>query len=70
MLKDLKSDEEHTAEGAQSLMDSLDMDKNGEIELWEFVEHYGMKLNKKHNLLHTESQPDSKRSKPSEEETE
>mmetsp|Transcript_21961 Transcript_21961/g.28051 ORF Transcript_21961/g.28051 Transcript_21961/m.28051 type:complete len:118 (-) Transcript_21961:89-442(-) len=68
MLKDLKTGDDNVEEEAKSLMESLDIDNNGEIELWEFVDHCGEKIGKKHNLLHAESQPDTKRSRPSENE--
>lgn len=35
MLKDLKTGDDNVEEEAKSLMESLDIDNNGEIELWE-----------------------------------
>lgn len=35
VLKDLKADEGNAEESAKNIMESLDSDKNGEIELWE-----------------------------------
>mmetsp|Transcript_24752 Transcript_24752/g.53278 ORF Transcript_24752/g.53278 Transcript_24752/m.53278 type:complete len:124 (-) Transcript_24752:60-431(-) len=62
VLEEMKVEDSECA--AQQLIDTYDTNKNGIIEFWEFVEHYGQKSAKIHSLSHNNEQP-HKRQRPS-----